>query len=157
MSSWVRTWSYSIRENMCCCSPITSNASLLRHRNSLIQLFSSPAVILILNTYIIDVHQMFGTSLQTWKDLVFQDKSVILSSVTQGQNTTKTSSFSLLAWDPERLPPSAHLVENLPSRMQEHLGDIIDQHFSDKAASTSFTNCSDYSVTPDVVLGLLPS
>ena len=56
-----------IRENMCC-SPITSNASLLRHRNSLIQPFSS-AVILILNTYIIDVHQMFGTSLQTWKDL----------------------------------------------------------------------------------------
>ena len=117
-------------------------------------------MILILNTYIIDVHQMFGTSIQTWKDLLFsneRDKSVILSSVTQGQNTTKTSSFSLPAWDPERLPPSAHLVENLPSRMQEHLGDIIDQHFSDKAARTNFTDRSDYSVTPDVVLGLLRS
>jgi hypothetical protein len=36
--------------------------------------------------------------------------------------------------------------------MQEHLGIIIDQHFSDQAAKTSFTNRGGHIVTPDDVL-----
>jgi hypothetical protein len=103
---------------------------------------------------------MASASIHTLKDLLLpngQDTRVILSQVTlsqdtEGQEATKTSSFSLPAWDPERLPLSAHLSEDLPSRMQEHLGVIIDQHFSDQVARTSFTNRRGRSVKPDDVL-----
>ncbi|KAI0272858.1 hypothetical protein BGY98DRAFT_150141 [Russula aff. rugulosa BPL654] len=97
---------------------------------------------------------MSGAPIHTWRDLLLpneQDTHVILE-VTEGHNTAKTSSFSLPAWDPERLPPSAHLFENLPSRMHEHLRVIIDQHFSDQAARTSFTNRRGRSVTPNDVI-----
>jgi hypothetical protein len=89
------------------------------------------------------------------KDLLLpneQDTRVILSQVTEGETTTKTSSFSLPAWDPERLPPSARLVEDLPSKIQEHLGVIVDQHFSDQVARTTFTNRRGRSVKPDDVV-----
>ena len=91
----------------------------------------------------------------TWKDLLLpneQDTRIVLRGITEGQETAKTSSLSLPAWDPERFPPSAHLFEDLPSRMQEHLGVIIDQHFSDQAARTNFTNRRGRSFTPDDVL-----
>ena len=98
---------------------------------------------------------MPGAPIQTWKDLLLpneQDTSVILRRVTEGENIAQTSSFSLPAWDPERLPPSSHLFEVLPSKMQEHLGIIIDNHFSDRAERTSFTNSAGFSFTPDNVL-----
>jgi hypothetical protein len=97
---------------------------------------------------------MSGAPIHTWRDLLLpneQNTHVILE-VTEGHNTAKTSSFSLPAWDPERLPPSAHLFKNLPSRMHEHLRVIIDQHFSDQAARTSFTNRRGRSVTPNNVI-----
>jgi hypothetical protein len=98
---------------------------------------------------------MPSAPIHTWKDLLLpneQDTRVILPRVKEGQETAETSSFSLLAWDPERLPPSAQLFEDLPSRMHEHLGAIIDQHFSDQAARTSFTNRRGRSVTPNDVV-----
>ena len=102
---------------------------------------------------------MAGAPIHTWKDLLLpneQDTRVILSRVTEEQTVTPmTSSLSLPAWDPERLPPSAHLFEDLPSRMQEHLRVIVDQHFSDQAAGTSFTNHGGYINTPDHVVQLL--
>lgn len=101
---------------------------------------------------------MPGAPILTWKDLLLpneQDTRVIIPDVTEGQVTSKTSSFSLPAWDPERLPPSAHLFEDLPSRMREHLGVIINQHYPTQAARATFTNRSGYSVTPnDVIQGL---
>jgi hypothetical protein len=98
---------------------------------------------------------LISAPIHAWKDLLLpneQDTRVILPRVTEGQNTTMTSSFSLPAWDPKRLPPSAHLFEDLPCRIQEHLGVIIDQHFSDQASRTSFTNRRGRSVTPDKVV-----
>ena len=77
---------------------------------------------------------------------------IILPEITEEQVTLKTSSFSLPAWDPERLPSAAHLFEDLPSRIQEHLRVIIDQHYPTEAARTTFTNHMGYSVTPDDVL-----
>jgi hypothetical protein len=120
-------------------------------KNFLIQLTR-----LVFDPDYIDVHQMPGTPIHTLKDLLLpneQDTRVILRAVTEGQETPKTHSLSLSTWDPERLPPSAHLFEDLPSRMQEHLGVLIDQCFSDQAARTSFTNCSGRTFTPDDVLG----
>jgi len=98
---------------------------------------------------------MASAPIRTWKDLLLpndQDTRVILSQVTEGQETAKTSSFSLPAWDPGRLPSSAHLSEDLPSKMQKHLGVIVDQHFSDQASKT-FMNRRFIRVTPDDVLG----
>jgi hypothetical protein len=101
---------------------------------------------------------MASAPIYTWKDLLLpneQDTRVLLYGVTEGQITAMTSSFSLTAWDPERLPRSAHLFEDLPSRMQEHLRVIIDQHFSDQAARTGFTDRGGFSVTPNCVVRLL--
>ncbi|KAI0272872.1 hypothetical protein BGY98DRAFT_1099750 [Russula aff. rugulosa BPL654] len=99
---------------------------------------------------------MPGAPIHTWRDLLLPNEQdthhVILSQVTEGQRTAITSSFSLLAWDPERLPSAAHLFEDLPSRMHEHLRVIIDQHFSDQAARTSFKNRQGRSITPDHVI-----
>lgn len=98
---------------------------------------------------------MPGAPIHTWRDLLLpneQDTHVSLYEVTEGQNTAKTSSFSLPTWDAERLPPSARLFEDLPSKMHEHLAVIIDQHFSDQAARTSSTNRIGYSVTPNSVI-----
>ena len=101
---------------------------------------------------------MSGAPIHTWKDLLLpneQDTHVIHHYVTEGQETSKTSSFSLLEWDPERLPSAAHLFEDLPSRMREHLSAIIDEHYPTEAARTTFTYSWGYSVTPDFVLGSL--
>ena len=95
---------------------------------------------------------MPGAPIHTWRDLLLPNEQdthrVILYQVTEEQRTAVTSSFSLLAWDPEKLPSAAHLFEDLPSRMHEHLRVIIDQHFSDQAARTSFKNREGRSVTP---------
>jgi hypothetical protein len=104
---------------------------------------------------------MPGAPIHTWRDLLLpnrQDTHIIHPRVIEGRRqdfeASKTSSFSLLAWDPGRLPSAAHLFEDLPSRMREHLGAIIDQHYPTEAARTIFrvTNECGYSVTPDWIL-----
>lgn len=104
---------------------------------------------------------MPGTPVLTLKDLLLpneeHDTHIILQRVTEGQIPAVTSSFSLLAWDPERLPRSAQLFKDLPSKIHEHLGLIIDQHFSDQAARSSFTNHIGYSVTPNRIVQELRS
>jgi hypothetical protein len=43
-------------------------------------------------------------------------------------------------WDPERLPSSAHLREDLPTKMFEDLAAILDDSYSRQAAISSFTS-----------------
>jgi hypothetical protein len=52
---------------------------------------------------------------------------------TEGQSTTNTSSFSPQLWNPERFSPFAHLCEDLPSKMLDHLGVILDRSYADQA------------------------
>ena len=104
---------------------------------------------------------MPGTPVLTLKDLLLpneeHDTHIIFQRVREGEVPAETSSFSLLAWDPERLPRSAQLFKDLPSRMHEHLRLIIDQHFSDQAARSSFTNYVGYSVAPNEIVQHLRS
>jgi hypothetical protein len=72
-----------------------------------------------------------------------QDTRCFLERVdeTEGQSTgANTSSFTPQLWKPERLPPSAHLCKDLPSKMLEHLGAILDQSYADRVATTGFMN-----------------
>jgi hypothetical protein len=106
----------------------------------------------------VHVHEMPDAPIHTLRDLLLlngQDTLVSLFGVIEEQNTPKTSSFSLPTWDPERLPPSAHLFEDLPFRIHEHLGAIIDQHYSEQAARTSFTNRRGRTVAPNYLLEVL--
>jgi hypothetical protein len=103
----------------------------------------------------IHLHQMTCAPVRTWKDLLLieQDTSVIYPRVTEGQGASNTSSFSLPAWNPERLPSAAHLFQDFPSRMREHLVTILDQHYPTEAAGTTFAFSSDHTITADFVLG----
>jgi hypothetical protein len=75
---------------------------------------------------------MAGVTFHTWRDLLLPidhlDTRIVLPRVdeSEGQTTAQATPLSLVSWDPKRLPPTAHLVTDLPSKMQEHLRVIID-------------------------------
>jgi hypothetical protein len=98
--------------------------------------------------------------MSTLRDLLIpnhQDTRCFLRRVdeTEGPTTAYTSSFTPQLWKPERLPPSAHLCEDLPSKMLEHLGAILDQSYADQVARTRFTNCRGRNFTPNDCIELL--
>ena len=103
---------------------------------------------------------MSGAIIKTLRDLFVpndQDTRCFLERVdeTEGQSTTNTSPFTPVLWKPERLPPCAHLREDLPSKMLEHLGAILDQSYAEQVARMGFTNQWGRNLAPNDVLVLL--
>jgi len=103
-----------------------------------------------------DIPNTFHTLRQLLCPSNDHDTRVILPQVTPSTGDAGTSPFLLTGKrtrrDPNRLPSSAHLREELPSRMQEHLVAIIDQHYPDQAARTTVLDYSGDDVTPDHVI-----
>jgi hypothetical protein len=104
---------------------------------------------------------MSNTAIHTLRNVLIpngQDTRCFLDEVneTEGQySPAKTSSFCPLMWDPERLPSSAHLREDLPTKMLEDLAAILGHSYSGQAAMTSFTNRRGRNLTPnDVFMSL---
>jgi hypothetical protein len=97
--------------------------------------------------------------ISTWRDLLFPGDRHTPFRISQvdekEQGTTNTSALSLQLWNPNRLPPSATLIEDLPYKMQEHLSSLIDQFCFDRAARISFTDDKGHTVTPDRVFGIV--
>jgi hypothetical protein len=104
---------------------------------------------------------MSGITFHTLRDLLLpnndQDIRIILTKGVEEQITAgaiQTSPFhpKKSRRDPNRLPISAHLSIDLPSRMRAHLGTIIDQDFSDQVARTSFAGASGDVTTPGWII-----
>ncbi|KAI9510072.1 hypothetical protein F5148DRAFT_1374703 [Russula earlei] len=94
--------------------------------------------------------------INTWRDLLLPDHQDVHVRLRQIHETPVTSvvqmsSFNPLLGNQMRLPASVHLVENLPAMMWEHLGDIINQSYSETAAGTVFLDDED-PITPQSAL-----
>jgi len=96
------------------------------------------------------VRSMSSVTIDTWRDLLLpndQDTRVFLLQVenTEGQHV-QTSTFAP-HWqvaDPERLPPSAHLFEEFPSKIRDHLGVILNQEQVSPTAGVAVSHQPDF-------------
>src|SRR5258708_38670346 len=91
------------------------------------------------------------SSINTLKDLLIpngQDTRCFLN-VVEEPSIARTSTFSLSLWDPQRLPPSAHLCDDLAGKMLEDLAAILDRSYSSQAARANFTNILPPQTTPN--------
>jgi len=81
---------------------------------------------------------------RTWKDLILpngRDTRIFLFEVDEREDpkSAKTSSFTPPEWQPDRLPSHIYVVNDLPSKMEDHLRHLLDEHYAKPAARTRFT------------------
>jgi hypothetical protein len=96
---------------------------------------------------------------RTWTDFILpngRETRLLLSEVdeTVDPNSATTSSFTPVEWHPDRLPFHIYVVNDLPSKMEDHLRHLLDEHYVKPAAKTSFTKYGTR-ITPDRVWGSL--
>jgi len=62
---------------------------------------------------------------------------------------TNPSPFDPPKWDPGRLPTRVHQIDDLPSKIEGHLRQLVDDHYATQAARTQFKGGGGISFTPD--------
>ena len=98
------------------------------------------------------------SSIHTLNDLLIpsgQDTRCFFLNVVEEHSIAATSTFSLSLWDPQRLPPSAHLCDDLAGKMLEDLAAILDRSYSSQAGRANFTNILHRNTTPNDILSSL--